>query len=96
MIVSAASSIALTVLVGLTANAAESGCDQYITAKRLPDTFTQVASGSLRGGVEFFSLTNGTCTCDNGPAIARKFGRPAAIDANWSCRTATDDERRTN
>ena len=96
MIVSAASSVALTVLVGLSANAAAPGCDQYITAKRLPDSFTEIASGSLRVGVEFFQLTNGTCTCDNGPSIARKFGRPAAIDANWSCRTATDDERRTN
>jgi hypothetical protein len=96
MIVSMVSSVALTVLVGLTASAAEPGCNQYIMAKRLPDTFTEIASGSLSGGVEFFSLTNGTCTCNNGPSIARKFGRPAAIDANWSCRTATDDERRTN
>lgn len=95
MIVSVFSSVALTVLVGLSANAAESGCNQYISAKKLPDTFTLVASGTLPN-VEFFSLTNGTCTCDNGPAIARQFGRPAAIDANWSCRAATDDERRTN
>jgi hypothetical protein len=96
MMVSAVSSVALTALVGLSASAAASGCDQYVSAKRLPDTFTEIASGALRRGVEFFSLTNGTCTCDNGPAIARKFGRPAAIDANWSCRAATDDERRTN
>ncbi|MDB5599609.1 MAG: hypothetical protein JWN71_1653 [Xanthobacteraceae bacterium] len=95
MIVSMASSVALTVLVGLSASAAEPGCNQYIAAKRLPDTFTEIASGLLRN-TEFFVLTNGTCTCDNGPAIARQFGRPAAIDANWSCRTATDDERRTN
>jgi hypothetical protein len=96
MIVSVASSVALTVLAGLSASAAAPGCDQYVTVKRLPDTFTEIASGSMRGGVEFFSLTNGTCTCDNGPTIARKFGRPAAIDANWSCRAATEDERRTN
>jgi hypothetical protein len=96
MIVSVTASLTLTALVGLSANATAPGCDQYISAKQLPGTFTQVASGSLSSGVEFFSLTNGTCTCDNGPAIARKFGRPAAIDANWSCRTATDDERRTN
>jgi hypothetical protein len=96
MIAVAAPHIALTVLVGLSASAADTGCGQYVTAKRLPDTFTEIASGSMRGGVEFFSLTNGTCTCDNGPTIARKFGRPAAIDANWSCRAATEDERRTN
>jgi hypothetical protein len=96
MIVLAAPSVALAVLIGLTASAAEPGCNQYITAKRLPDTFVEIASGSLSGGAEYFSLTNGTCTCNNGPAIARKFGRPAAIDANWSCRAATDDERSTN
>ena len=95
MIAASVSSVALTMLIRLSAEAAEIGCGQYVTAKRLPDTFNEIASGLLRNA-EFFVLTNGTCNCDNGPAIARKFGRPAAIDANWSCRAATDDERRTN
>src|SRR5262245_62074407 len=75
-------------------SAAEQSCDRYATLKRLPDSFEEIASAELVGGLELFVLTDGACTCDNMPALHRKWGKPAPQDVNWSCRTATPDERR--
>jgi hypothetical protein len=72
---------------------AEQSCDRYATFKRLPDSFEEIASGLLAGGLEFFVLTDGACTCDSRPAVDRKRGKPAPQNVNWSCRKATPDER---
>ena len=76
-------------------SAAEQSCDRYATLKRLPDSFEEIASADLIRA-ELFVLTDGTCTCDNGPAVDRKFGKSVPQNVNWSCRNATPDERRNN
>ena len=75
-------------------SAAEQGCDRYATLKWLPDSFEEIASALFDGGVELFVLTDGACTCDNMPALDRKWSQPAPQNITWSCRTATPDERR--
>jgi len=77
-------------------SAAEQSCDRYATLKRLPDSFEEIASGLFAGGLELFVLTDGTCTCDNMPAVDRKRGKPAPQNVNWSCRTSTPHERRND
>ena len=75
-------------------SATEQGCDRYATLKRLPDSFEEIASALFAGGLGLFVLTDGACTCDNRPALDREWGKPAPQNVNWSCRTATPDERR--
>jgi len=77
-------------------SAPEQSCDRYATLKRLPDSFEEIASGLFVGGLELFVLTDGTCTCDNMPAVDRKRGKSAPQNVNWSCRKATPDERRND
>ena len=87
--------LAVTSLTGLPAFAAELGCASYAAFHKLPASFKETASGTLPN-YEVVWLSNGVCTCDNGPSIARRFGRPVPADANWSCRVANDDERGGN
>ena len=91
MNVAAGLSLVMTGLIGLPAFAAELGCAHYAAFKKLPAGFQEIASGDL-GGVESFVLSNGDCTCNNGPVIARRFGRSAPVGENWSCRHAIGDE----
>ena len=87
---------ALACLILLSATAtAEPACDRYATVERLPDGFIEIASGDF-GKAELFVLTNGICTCSNDPAVSRRLGKSAPDKINWSCRAATDDERRSN
>jgi hypothetical protein len=79
-------------LAGATAAAA---CEQYIAAERLPGGFVEIASGDL-GKAELFMLTDGTCTCDNLPAVSRVLGKPVQDGVNWTCRVASSDERGSN
>jgi hypothetical protein len=83
---------AIAGLIGSPVLAAELSCAHYAVFKRLPSSFQEIASGDLVGGPELFVLSNGQCTCDNGPAISRYFGRPAPLSENWSCRHASGDE----
>ncbi|UZE49852.1 hypothetical protein ONR75_03390 [Rhodopseudomonas sp. P2A-2r] len=85
--------LAITGLIGSAAVfAAELGCAHYAAFKKLPNGFREIASGSLVGGAEIFVLSNGSCTCDNGPALSRHFGRPTPQGEHWSCRDASGDE----
>jgi hypothetical protein len=77
-------------------SADEQSCDRHATLERLPDSFEEIASGLFAGGLEHFVRTDGTCTCDNMPAVDRKRGKPAPQNVNWSCRTAAPDERRND
>jgi hypothetical protein len=85
-------SFAVAGLIGPAVFAAELSCVHYAVFKKLPSTFQEIASGDLVAGPEMFVLSNGYCTCDNGPAISRHFGRPAPLGENWSCRYASGDE----
>lgn len=85
-------SLAIAGLTGLCALVTELSCAHYAVFKKLPSSFQEVASGDLVTGLETFVLSNGYCTCDNGPAISRHFGRPAPLGENWSCRPSSDDE----
>ena len=89
------SAIALAAAFGASPITAEQSCDRYAALNRLPDRFEEIASGDL-GKVEFFVLTDGTCTCENKPAIDRVLGRPTPKDVNWSCHIATAEERRSD
>jgi hypothetical protein len=101
MNVVAGSGVALTVLIGA-ANAAEPACSMYSAFKRLPSRFIEVAGGELSakagsgkpGSVEFFALTDGTCTCENEPWVDRHFGKSVPAGVYWSCHVATGDERK--
>ena len=85
--------LAITGLIGSAAVfAAELGCAHYAAFKKLPNGFREIASGSLVGGAEIFVLSNGSCTCDNGPALSRHFRRPTPQGEHWSCRDASGDE----
>jgi hypothetical protein len=81
-------------LLGATA-VADPICDRYSTVDRLPNGFVEIASGDL-GKAELFVLTDGSCTCSNAPFVNRRLGKSAPDKINWSCRTATDGERRSN
>jgi hypothetical protein len=85
-------SFAIAGLIGPPVLAAELSCAHYAVFKKLPSSFQEIASGDLVGGPEIFVLSNGQCTCNNGPAISRHFGRPAPLGENWSCRHASGDE----
>ena len=74
--------------------AAEQSCDRYAALRRLPGSFEEIASADLVKA-ELFVLTDGTCTCENMPAVNRKLGKPAPDGINWSCREATSEERDT-
>jgi hypothetical protein len=70
-------------------------CEQYAGLARLPGRFVEIASGDL-GRLESFVLTDRTCTCNNTPALERAMGRSSPQTANWSCRPASAEERRSN
>ena len=70
--------------------AAEQGCDRYAALRRLPSSFEEIASADLVKA-ELFVLTDGTCTCENMPAVNRKLGKPAPDGINWSCRLASSE-----
>jgi len=82
------SGTAAAAAIATAAGAAEQSCDRYAALQRLPDRFQEIASGDV-GKVEFFVLTDGSCTCDNTPAIDRTRGKPGARNVNWSCHVAT-------
>jgi hypothetical protein len=70
-------------------------CGRYEAHVGLPARFAEIARGSL-GEVEMIVLSDGRCTCENGPAVDRFFGRAAPRGINWSCRKASAEERRSN
>jgi hypothetical protein len=89
------STISLAAAIGAASSAVEQSCDRYAALNRLPDRFEEIASGDF-GKAELFVLTDGTCTCDNKPAVDRVLGKPAPKDVNWLCNTATAEERRND
>ena len=95
MTVSIVSSIALVGIVGVVPATIKVGCDRYAALDRLPNRFEEIASGDL-GKAEVFVFTDGTCTCDNKPAVDRRLGKPTSQTSKWSCRAATRDERRSD
>jgi hypothetical protein len=89
-------SIAVAAAIATATNAAEESCDRYAGLKRPPpDQFEEIAIADF-GVAELFVLSDGKCTCDNRPAVARALGKPAPENINWSCRVATSDERRND
>ena len=89
---SAVLSVAI-VPTAIAASAAEPDCIRYAAMRRLPIEFEETASADLFGA-ELFILTDGTCTCDNRPAVDRYLGKPAPKNINWFCRAAASDEQR--
>jgi hypothetical protein len=85
----------LAMPIAIAASTAEPNCSRYAAMRRLPVEFEEIASADLVGGAELFILTDGSCTCDNKPAVDRRLGKPAPIGVNWSCRPAAPDERRS-
>ena len=83
---------AITGLIGPPAVTAELSCARYAVFNKLPSSFQEIASGDLVGGPEIFVLSNGHCTCDNGPTVSRHYNRPAPLGETWSCRHASGDE----
>jgi hypothetical protein len=75
--------------------AAQANCGRYESHVGLPARFAEIARGSL-GEVEMIVLSDGRCTCENGPAVDRFFGRAPPRGLNWSCRRASAEERRSN
>ena len=75
--------------------AAQPNCGRYESHVGLPDRFVEIARGSL-GHVEMVWFSDGRCTCENGPAVDRFFGRAAPRGVNWSCRRASAEDRRSN
>ena len=85
---------ALAIAVAAGACAAESNCDQYSRLDQLPDRFKEIGRGEVGGTpIEIVVATDGACTCDNAPKVARALRKPAPQGINWACREAAPDER---
>jgi hypothetical protein len=67
-------------------------CEQFTRLRRLPDSFEEIASAQLVKG-ELFFMSDGECTCVNRPAVDRLLGRAVDEGLNWTCKSATDEDR---
>jgi hypothetical protein len=89
--------IAVATAIAAPASAAEQRCDRHAALNQIPGRFEEIARGDLSGTtMELVVLTDGTCTCDNLPAVMRELGKPAPANVNWYCRDAMPNERRSD